>query len=204
MATSAQITANQHNAILSTGPKTPEGKAAAARNATKHGLAGIFTVLPHENLEDFTDLAARLRDEFQPETENESFLVDQMIQSRCRLLRIQRLEALAFEQILTEPSGNSDPDACILSAMCASGNALDKLQRYAAAAERSYYKALRELRQSRAQNKKSETSALDNMLKEIIYAPIPGIERRAALTPAKPVLQNEPNFRKAGPSAAAA
>jgi hypothetical protein len=204
MATSAQITANQHNAIRSTGPKTPEGKAAAARNATRHGLAGVFTVLPHENTEDFNDLAARLRDEFQPETENENFLVDQMIQSRCRLLRIQRLEALAFEQILTEPGSNPDPDARILAATCASGNALDKLQRYAAAAERSYYKALRELRQSRAQNQKSDAAALDNMLKEIIYAPIPGIERRAGRTPAEPVLQNEPNFRKAGPSAAAA
>jgi hypothetical protein len=34
-----------------------------------------------------------------------------MIQARCRPLRIHRLEALAFEQILTEPGGNSDPDA---------------------------------------------------------------------------------------------
>ena len=73
-----------------------------------------------------------------------------MIQARCRLLRIQRLEALAFEQILTEPGAASDPDARLLSALCASGNALDKLQRYAATAERSYYKALRELRIPRA------------------------------------------------------
>src|SRR6516164_655863 len=162
MATSAQITANQHNAIRSTGPKTPEGKAAAARNATRHGLAGVFTVLPHENTEDFNDLAARLRDEFQPETENENFLVDQMIQSRCRLLRIQRLEALAFEQILTEPGGNSDPDARILAAICASGNALDKLRRYASAAERAYYKALREFQNCRAKSQKSESKAVEN------------------------------------------
>jgi hypothetical protein len=201
MATPAQITANQHNATLSTGPKSPEGKVTSSRNATRHGLAGVFTVLPHENPEDFNDLAARLRDEFQPETENENFLVDQMIQSRCRLLRIQRLEALAFEQILTEPGSNVDPDARILSAVCASSNALDKLHRYAAAAERSYYKAFRELRQSRAQSRKSESAALDNLMKEIIYAPIPGFEPRAA-SPANPPLQNEPNCRNVSPVAA--
>jgi hypothetical protein len=53
MASIAQITANQHNASLSIGPKTPEGKAAAARNATRHGLSGAFTVLPHEDQEEF-------------------------------------------------------------------------------------------------------------------------------------------------------
>jgi len=198
MSTTAKILANRQNAAHSTGPKSPEGKQVSSRNATRHGLAGVFTVLPHENPEDFNNLAARLRDEFQPETDSETFLVDQMIQSRCRLLRIQRLEALAFEQILTEPGSNTDPDARILSAMCAPGNALDKLQRYAAAAERSYYKALRELRQSRAQNQKSQSAALDNIMKEIIYAPIPGFESRAA-RPANPPLQNEANFRNAGP-----
>src|SRR5215831_3953258 len=174
MSTTAQILANRQNAAYSTGPKSPEGKLASSRNATRHGLAGVFTVLPHENVEDFNGLATRLRDEFQPETESENFLVDQMIQSRCRLLRIQRLEALALEQILTEPDSNPDPDARILTAMCASGNALDKLQRYAATAERSYYKALRELRQSRARNQRSESAALDNMMKAIICAPTPG------------------------------
>jgi hypothetical protein len=203
MSTTAQILANRQNAAHSTGPKSPEGKHISSRNATRHGLAGVFTVLPHENQDDFNDLAARLRDEFQPETENENFLVDQLIQSRCRLLRIQRLEALAFEQLLTEPDSNSDPDARILTAMCASGNALDKLQRYAAAAERSYYKALRELRQSRAQNQRSESAALDNMMKAIICAPTPG-ERKAARTPINPVSQNEPNFQKARTQTAAA
>jgi hypothetical protein len=203
MSTTAQIVANRQNAAHSTGPKSPEGKQTSSRNAIRHGLAGVFTVLPHENPEDFNGLANRLRGEFQPETENENFLVDQMIQSRCRLLRIQRLEALAFEQILTEPGSNSDPDARILTAMCASGNALDKLQRYAAAAERSYYKALRELRQSRAQNQRSESAALDNMMKAIICAPMPS-ERRAARTAPNPVSQNEPNFQKAGSQTATA
>jgi hypothetical protein len=198
MSTSAQILANRQNAAHSTGPKSPEGKEVSSRNATRHGLAGVFTVLPHENPEDFTALAARLRDEFQPDTENEEFLVDQMIQSRCRLLRIQRLEALAFEQILTEPGGNADPDARILAAICASGNALDKLRRYASAAERAYYKALREFQNCRAKSQKSESkaveNAVENILKQALFAPIPGFEPGCARS-AKAAVQNEPNFQ---------
>jgi hypothetical protein len=100
MATSAQITANQHNASLSTGPKTPEGKAAAARNATKHGLSGAFTVLPHEDQDEFDILLACLRDEFKPAGEHESFLVEQMAQSRWRLARAGRLETAMLDQML--------------------------------------------------------------------------------------------------------
>jgi len=202
MTTAAQISANRQNAAHSTGPKTPEGKQTSSRNATRHGLTGVFNVLPHENAEDFDDFAARLRDEFEPEGENEDFLVDQMIQARCRLFRIQRLEALAFEQILTEPGSCSDPDARILAAICASGNALDKLQRYSSAAKRSYYKALRELQSSRAQRRRSESADLDNLIKKTIFAPIPGFEPRTVRPSSAPV-QNEPNFHPAGAAARA-
>ena len=194
MSTTAQILANRQNAAHSTGPKSPEGKQTSSRNATRHGLSGVFTVLPHEDAGDFNGLAARLRDEFRPGTENENFLVDQMIQARCRLLRIQRLEDLAYEQILTEPGGSSDPDARILVALCSSGKALDKLQRYTAASERSYYKALRELKQSRAQQKKSEAAAVENLIHRVMNAPIPGFVPRAA-RPSNAPVQNEPNSR---------
>src|SRR5215831_14165150 len=100
MPTEAQITANQQNALLSTGPKTPEGKAAAARNAIKHGLSGAFTVLPHEDQEEFDILLACLRDEFQPANQHESFLVEQMAQSRWRLARARRLETAMFDQMV--------------------------------------------------------------------------------------------------------
>src|SRR5436305_13481477 len=100
MATAAQITANQQNASHSTGPKTPEGKAAAARNATKHGLSGAFTVLPHEDQDEFDVLLATLRDELQPANQHETFLVEQMAQSRWRLARARRPENAMFDQML--------------------------------------------------------------------------------------------------------
>ena len=106
MASSAQILANQKNALLSTGPKTPEGKSAAARNSIKHGLSGAFTVLPHEDQDEFDILLACLRDEMAPANEHESFLVEQMAQSRWRLRRLQRLENAALELLMEIEQGS--------------------------------------------------------------------------------------------------
>src|SRR6266498_1830145 len=142
MSSTAQILANQQNATQSTGPKSPAGKATSSANAIRHGLSGAFAILPHESRETFDELAAAIHNEYGPEGDTESFLVHQMVQARWKLLRIERLEALAFEQILTEPGGADDPDGRILSAILTSGNPLDKLQRYSAAADRAFYKAL--------------------------------------------------------------
>ena len=49
MTTQAQIDANRRNAQLSTGPKTPEGKATSSQNATQHGLTSQRVVLPDED-----------------------------------------------------------------------------------------------------------------------------------------------------------
>jgi hypothetical protein len=190
VASTAQILANRQNAQLSTGPKTIEGKAASSSNSTRHGLSGAgFALLPHENREEFEQLLGALRTEFKPCGDHESFLVEQMAKSRWRLIRIERLESEAFDEILTAPGGAGDSsDGRILHALTTSGNVLDKLQRYAAAAERSYYKAVRELETARARQKKAEATALDTYIKQVVFAPVPGEtrEHRPART-----MQNE-------------
>jgi hypothetical protein len=203
MATNAQILANRNNAQLSSGPRTPEGKAVAARNSLQHGLASASVlVLPHEDQAEFDSLTQRLTAEFRPKGEHETFLVRQMIKARWNLARIERLEQLAFEQILTEPDGDSDPDARILAALSGSGsgNPLDKLARYQAAAERSYYKAHRELTQARKQKLQNEAKSLDAALYRYINAGMPNdpISSRKE-TRAKAPVPNEPNHRVATP-----
>ena len=49
MATEAQINANRRNAQKSTGPRSPEGKAATSRNALKHGLCAEKHLLVDED-----------------------------------------------------------------------------------------------------------------------------------------------------------
>ena len=58
MASKKQIEANKRNALKSSGPKTPEGKASARLNSTKHGLLSQ-EVLPGEDEEARKELAER-------------------------------------------------------------------------------------------------------------------------------------------------
>ena len=63
--TAAQSAASRANGALSRGPTTPEGKARAALNGTRHGLRGSTTLLPDEDPAAWTALLrgylARLR-----------------------------------------------------------------------------------------------------------------------------------------------
>jgi uncharacterized protein YchJ len=60
MATSAQISANQANAHLSTGPRTPEGKAVSSQNSMRHGFAAQTVLLPGEDPAEYTQLLLEL------------------------------------------------------------------------------------------------------------------------------------------------
>src|SRR5438874_1708307 len=68
MATELQIAANRLNAQKSTGPKTPEGRAAVRLNGVKHGITAQTLVLKGESEEDFTALLDSYEAEHQPRT----------------------------------------------------------------------------------------------------------------------------------------
>jgi hypothetical protein len=97
MSTESQIEANRENAKLSTGPKSEAGKAAAALNNTRHGLAGAFRVLPTESQSDFDELLATLRDEHQPATFTETTLVEAMAQHHWLRQRALNLESSCYD-----------------------------------------------------------------------------------------------------------
>jgi hypothetical protein len=88
--------ANRQNALKSTGPKTPEGKSAASRNALRHGLLSKEVLLPGEDSEVLRELDEGLRDELQPAGELENLLVDRIIAAIWRLRRLGRVEAGIF------------------------------------------------------------------------------------------------------------
>ena len=96
MASEKQIQANRRNAQRSTGPKTPEGKAAVRLNANKHGLRSQEVLLPGEDPEALKELDENLRAELQPVGELENLLVDGIVAAHWRLRRLRRVEAGVF------------------------------------------------------------------------------------------------------------
>ena len=80
MSTPAQIEANQANARHSTGPRTPEGKAASATNATRHGFFSRHAVLLNEEEHrQFESLRNSYVYTFSPANIVEVALLDQLV-----------------------------------------------------------------------------------------------------------------------------
>src|SRR5947207_3535022 len=98
MATIKQIEANRRNALRSTGPNTPEGKAAVRLNALRHGLRARTVVLPGERAEEFQQLCDDLETEWRPKSRTEQFYVEQMAISQWQLNRMEMAERSVFEQ----------------------------------------------------------------------------------------------------------
>ena len=96
MTSEKKAQANRRNALKSTGPKTPEGKAAVRLNALRHGLRSEKILLPGEDEEALRELGERLRNELQPAGELENLLVDRIISAYWRLRRLGRVEAGIF------------------------------------------------------------------------------------------------------------
>jgi len=96
MTSEKKAQSNRRNALKSTGPKTPEGKAAVRLNALRHGLLSQEILLPGEDEEAFRDLGEHLRAELQPVGELENLLVDRIISAYWRLRRLGRVETGIF------------------------------------------------------------------------------------------------------------
>ena len=96
MTSERKAEANRRNALKSTGPKTPEGKAAVRLNALGHGLLSREVLLPGEDPEALRELGESLRAELQPVGELENLLVDRAVAAFWRLRRLGRVEAGIF------------------------------------------------------------------------------------------------------------
>ena len=97
MSTDRQIEANRLNAQHSTGPSTPEGRAAVRLNGLKYGLYAETLILPSEDPAEFDALLDRLDAEHQPATPTEEIFVSQIAMASWRRLRVQRMEAAFYK-----------------------------------------------------------------------------------------------------------
>ncbi len=92
MSTQSQILANRRNAQKSTGPRTPQGKAAVSQNAVKHGLSARQTVISSESQAEFDLYRQQLLDELTPVSPMESMLAERIVSLSWRLKRARRIQ----------------------------------------------------------------------------------------------------------------
>ena len=92
MTSQRQIDANRRNAQLSTGPRTPQGKAAVRYNGLRHGITARHAVLEGENPADFEETIRAFEDDLQPAGPDESVLVHRIADCWWRLRRVRQSE----------------------------------------------------------------------------------------------------------------
>ena len=176
MATEAQIVANRANARKSTGPRTPEGKERASRNALKHGLLAREAVIRGEDPEEFELYREGMLEDLAPAGPMESMLAERIVGLSWRLRRAERLQNAAFAALddgtptplldgrLEEwkrlkgseadrsVSGVFDDNRALAGAVVedfAEARVLDRLLMYERRIESSLYRSMAELRKER-------------------------------------------------------
>ena len=133
---SARQSANAANAQLSTGPRTPDGKARSAQNARKHGLTAKDLLIGPEDREEFDELLAGLQADVAPQGTLQQTLFDELVSSAWNLRRVRRLQAelcahaATYQDVLTDELQSK----------------LDRLARYKARIERTFHRSLNELK----------------------------------------------------------
>lgn len=91
-----KVAANRQNALKSTGPTTPQGKARSRRNALKHGLFAmdlyIATLTDWENPVEYQNLLNRLAEDYKPLGAAEELEVQRIAMCWWKLSRVWRYE----------------------------------------------------------------------------------------------------------------
>jgi hypothetical protein len=151
-----RLEANRRNAMRSTGPRTPEGKAVVALNAMKHGLLSREVLIKSESEADLIAFAKRMRAQLAPVGELELLLADRIVSTAWRLRR-----ALALEAMLLGEKGADGPGSLNPLTYRPDRDKLLTFARYEAALERSLYRALHELRQVQAERGSEPVMVLD-------------------------------------------
>lgn len=104
MATKKQIEANGKNALVSTGPVTPEGKALVSQNAVKHGIFAKDLLITagdgKEDEQEYQELLDGLILSLHPSGQMECLLVEKIAADYWRLRRVLRFESGSIRKIL--------------------------------------------------------------------------------------------------------
>jgi hypothetical protein len=104
----ARLAANRSNALRSSGPRTPEGKAISRRNSLKHGMAGEGIVTPLDDSAEVERRAGAMLGEMAPRSEMGRYLVKRLAELTVRVERCSRHERAATEALALQADAAFD------------------------------------------------------------------------------------------------
>jgi hypothetical protein len=110
MISEQQLEANRSNALLSTGPKTEEGKKRSRLNALRHGITDQVATMTDEDRAAHDKLSSALMKDLAPEGAMETQLAQRIATDSWRLNRISAVEDNLFALGLQKNGGQLCPD----------------------------------------------------------------------------------------------
>ena len=159
-ASEAQIRANQANSARSTGPRTSEGKERSRANSYHHGLTGGGVVLSREDAAEVERLDRVLQADLKPPGKAGEILVRRMAVLAVRMERSVSHECAAIAErvrkVMDEFEAPEGVDAETAERLRVEAGKIATFdaskpaclaRKYEAAAERNFYRALKELRE---------------------------------------------------------
>jgi hypothetical protein len=197
MSTEKQIAANRLNAQKSTGPRTPEGRAAVRLNGVTHGLTAKTLVLKGESEDDFKAIFESLEAEYEPETPTEETLVAQLAMATWRLRRVYNMEAGYYSKRLSEMAEYADENKLdhslrLGSVVNTNSNPIALIGRQEAHLERTYYRALHELQRLRKE-REAKLALLSQITPAEQAQALPSQETNNIQTPPEPIIPTPPH-----------
>jgi len=156
MATDKQIEANRRNSQLSTGPRSPEGKAKSRFNALKTGIYAEMETLPNEDPAALKALTGDLYIEWEPATPTECALV---ANSEWHLRRYRQIEARIYEftKMCLESDVSSGGNLC--EVYDRKSDVFARLHRHTLNAEQTIHRTIRDLERLPSARRARETTA---------------------------------------------
>ena len=177
----ARLLANRANALKSTGPRTVEGKEASRANSYKHGLTGAGTVLPEREAAEVQRRYVTFCAEARPTGEIGYTLALRAATLSVRLERCATHEtAVLAERVRRAEAGFEAPEgldpaeerklreAAGHRALFDASVEATLARKYESAAERGFFRALKELRQHERALRAAEVAVEDEVLGSIL------------------------------------
>ena len=147
MSSIKRIEANRLNAQKSTGPRTLQGKAVSRFNALKSGIDSICEIIPGEDCDELSLLAAEYHARWQPSLPEERFLVDGLVHADWLHRRLRKAEAQLWMHVERSNFGFERPKtlAPMGVVLQEAGREFGRLQRRLDSTNRAYASHLKTL-----------------------------------------------------------